>query len=887
MILGAGIVNYAFSHANGITGRTLKPGSTNGCTCHCANSSSATSVSISTSATVFEAGQTYNFTVTVTNTNENQAGVDIAVGNGTLSPTSNNLQNVGGELTHTAPVNLPASFTFQYTVPNSGTTDAIYVTGNAVNGDGMNDGGNCTDNWNNASTFNITIATRAVGITRNSIAFGSKRTGTPSVSDTLRIVSTGEATLTVNSSGMKNSAPFSASPTGTNRTISAGSQELNTITFNPNAKGSYVDTFVVNSNATAASDQRKTVVVTGTAVQAIFTGGTTMDFNIVKINTTKDLQYTIQNTGDDTLFLNQSTPLTVTGSAFTLQSPPGATTILPGASTNFTVRFSPTAKQAYSGSVTFSTLNSITAPTVNLTGNGGAPQISTAPSLDAGNVKVNTQSFATLNVTNTGNDTLHVSNVTISGPQSSKFSVSGSPIFQVLPSQTQPVNIGYSPNQERRDTAIITIASDDAVSPSRQVTVVGKGVVPIMAVTPTDTVNFGDVRIGGSSTNSSIKIANSGEIALAIQNVTVSPATFTKESAPNQLQAGASGNVSIKFTPLVEGTVTGSVIITSDDPKNPSDTVYLKARGTKSQIDYVSSVNFGNVRVNATRDTTVKIRNLGSASVAIKKYTLTDTKGVFTITDSSKHTIGAHDSISVGLRFTAKDELSYNGNLSLTTDEPSGGTISINLSGRGINSKLIVEPSDIDFGEVDTLKTKDSTFTIKNSGTAATTITNLTYAGSNAFSFTSQKTAPFSLLPDSLVTITVHFAPTIVEDESGTITITASEGTPIDVTLHGKGKEVQTGGVKDGISALLTVRVHPNPAAVSANLTLTSPQAMRLGLHVYDIAGKSVGVVQSIDVTPGSNEIMLPVERLSNGMYFLRVTNDGMLIGEATIMIVK
>jgi hypothetical protein len=273
--------------------------------------------------------------------------------------------------------------------------------------------------------------------------------------------------------------------------------------------------------------------------------------------------------------------------------------------------------------------------------------------------------------------------------------------------------------------------------------------------------------------------------------------------------------------------------------------------------------------------------------VGIKKYTLTDVKGVFTVTDSSKHTIGAHDSITVGLRFTAKDELSYTGNLTLTTDEPTGGTLSINLSGKGINSKLVVEPSDIDFGEVDTMKTKDSTFTIKNSGTATTSITSLTYSGSPSFTFTSDITTPFSLAPDSIAIIRVHFAPTLVADESGTITITASEGSPIDVTLHGKGKEVPTGGVKDGKAIALSIGVHPNPATGTAYLSISSERAMRIGLHIFDMIGRSTGTVSYTDLYSGANEISLPVEQLPAGTYFVRITNEETIIGEATIMVVK
>lgn len=877
-----GLSNYAISNSGGKVGQ-----STAGCTCHCNASSNSTTVVISTSATVFEAGQTYNFTITVSSSNSGatEAGVNIAAATGTLTAGSNGLQKVGAELTHNAPKNLSASWDFTYTVPNTGTSATITAAGNAVDGTGDDDG-NCTDNWNTTS-YTLTIAQRDVAITRATIPFGTRKVGSSAVSDTLRIVSTGAATLTVSSSAMKNSTPFSASPSGTNRTIAGGQEEVNTITFNPTTRGTFVDTFVVNNNSSVAANQRKTVVVTGTAIQAIFNGGTSLGFGNVDINTTKDLVYTIENTGDDTLFLNSTTPASITGAAYTIFSPPASTAIPPGTSTNMTVRFSPIAKQAYTGSLTFTTLGGIGSPTVALTGNGAAPQIQVPNFLDAGSSKVNVQTFATLNVTNSGNSPLQVTSVALSGQHASRFGISGSTSFTVAAGQSQSVAISYTPNAEKRDTAQITVSCNDAQNPTKVIALYGRGALPKMSVSP-DTVDFGDIRIGASLTKNSIVITNPGEVLLAVGTVTVSGTGFTLENKPNQIQAGSTGQVSVKYTPTTEGASTGMVVINSDAAATPSDTVYLKGKGTKSEIAAPTSINFGSIRVNQIKDSVLLIENLGSAPVTIRKYALTDPDNGFRINDSSKHSIAAKSSITVSVRFRPTQEKNYTGALIITTDETSNNTITINLSGKGIDSKLIVEPNALNFGEIDTMKSSTpQSFTIKNGGTAPTTINSIVKTGSTTFSMNVDKTTPFSLAPDSIATVTVTFAPTLVQSESGTITVTASEGSPIDVALTGTGKEVPITGVHKMPGFRFSMSISPNPAREYATLSLTSERAATINIVIIDMNGKTAMNLTDERVTEGKNSMNVITSGLAQGMYLVRIYENGALLDEENMAIIR
>jgi len=109
--------------------------------------------------------QTVMYTVNITGGPLVRAGTDIAVARGTLDTVGTALQNIGGELTHVAPL-LPSlgvvSVPFEYTAPSITGTDTIFTTGISVNFNNSTSG----DEWNYASNKIIRVVP-SVGITNN------------------------------------------------------------------------------------------------------------------------------------------------------------------------------------------------------------------------------------------------------------------------------------------------------------------------------------------------------------------------------------------------------------------------------------------------------------------------------------------------------------------------------------------------------------------------------------------------------------------------------------------------------------------------------------------------------------------------------------------------
>jgi hypothetical protein len=133
-----------------------------GCTCHNPDATEATEVNVHTEIDVnIEAGKTYEFVAAVSSPSQLAAGINIAAFAGTLDTivgeglTVDNFD--GTSLVHWQPkgmLNGKTAWRFRYTAPTDRTSDTIYATSNAVNGNGAVDNG---DIWNHAPKYVVQI----------------------------------------------------------------------------------------------------------------------------------------------------------------------------------------------------------------------------------------------------------------------------------------------------------------------------------------------------------------------------------------------------------------------------------------------------------------------------------------------------------------------------------------------------------------------------------------------------------------------------------------------------------------------------------------------------------------------------------------------------------
>ncbi|MDR6966762.1 hypothetical protein J2X31_000760 [Flavobacterium arsenatis] len=192
--------------------------------------------------------------------------------------------------------------------------------------------------------------------------------------------------------------------------------------------------------------------------------------------------YRIQNLGGSTLSISSVTIEGTNPSDFTVSTPP-PTTIAAGATVTFEVTFSPTThgvrnaivriannSNNVSPNFDFNIRGTGNNPEISVTGNGndvpnGNTAISAADNTLIGSANANAANATTVSktfvISNTGNVTLTVSSISLSGADASQFSVSPT-VASIASGNTANFTVVFAPTSYGAKNAVISIANNDA-----------------------------------------------------------------------------------------------------------------------------------------------------------------------------------------------------------------------------------------------------------------------------------------------------------------------------------------------------------------------------------------------------------------------------------------
>ncbi len=178
------------------------------------------------------------------------------------------------------------------------------------------------------------------------------------------------------------------------------------------------------------------------ATVAVFPKGVTFPSQVV--GTSGPIQYvTVYNIGTNTFTISTDN---INQSVFKIVAGTVPYTLAPGQTVTYSLQFTPTAAQAYTGLLTF-TFNGATLQNVNLTGNG--INTSAIPSLNLSSINFGNQALGanspsqTLTVTNNGTAAVSLTGVTISPP----FAQSGwTSVTKIQPGKSFSMTLTFVPN---------------------------------------------------------------------------------------------------------------------------------------------------------------------------------------------------------------------------------------------------------------------------------------------------------------------------------------------------------------------------------------------------------------------------------------------------------
>src|SRR3989454_7047168 len=177
-------------------------------------------------------------------------------------------------------------------------------------------------------------------------------------------------------------------------------------------------------------------------------------------------------------------------------------------------------------------------------------------SLSFGNVNVGGSSGLPVTLTNSGNSTVTISGVTVTGAGFSASGVSANTIL--TPSQSVTLNVLFAPGVTGSVTGSVSVTSNATNSPAA-ISLSGTGVQAQLSATPSSAA-FGSV-ITGNSASQTITLNNTGTASATISQATVTGTGFsiTGLSVPQTIAAGGRTTFNTGVTPTAAGSVTGAV----------------------------------------------------------------------------------------------------------------------------------------------------------------------------------------------------------------------------------------------------------------------------------------------------------------------------------------
>ncbi|MBE0646053.1 MAG: choice-of-anchor D domain-containing protein [Bacteroidetes bacterium] len=298
----------------------------------------------------------------------------------------------------------------------------------------------------------------------------------------------------------------------------------------------------------------------------------------VGYSTTKDI--TLTNNGGVAVTIASAT---ASDPQFSLT--PAGNTIDPRANVTATVKFQPTRKGISNAYIVVQS-NSIFGPdTVVVSGTGLAePEIEVDKrSLNFGSVAIGSQKSLVLHISNPGNDTLRISNISTNNPV---FTVAID-TREVAPGDAFDDTVRFSPAAAGPVSGELTLESDASTSPT-VLSLLGTGTTaPVVTLTIDPTyIYFGDVNIGFSK-DTTLTVTNTGNDSLRIASFTSGDPHFTLETPIESIETGGSRTFTLRFTPTAVGSINTFFILTSNAATSP-DTMVVQGMG--SEVAAVRSV---------------------------------------------------------------------------------------------------------------------------------------------------------------------------------------------------------------------------------------------------------------------------------------------------------
>ncbi|MGA2099544.1 MAG: choice-of-anchor D domain-containing protein [Candidatus Sulfotelmatobacter sp.] len=526
-----------------------------------------------------------------------------------------------------------------------------------------------------------TGASTSITFAPTSLSFGTEALNVKSAAKTLQLSNTTGARLTF--SKLTISPNYSQTNNCSGGVASGASCTIN-VSFTPTASGTIAGTITLTDSGSGAV---QTVPLTGTGASAtVVLSPASVTFANQSVGSSSAAStVTLTNTGTAALTIT-SVSITGTNPGDYSQTNNCGSSIAAGGSCSINAVFTPTASGTRSASISVSDSATGSPQTVAVTGTGVAPAATLTPvSLAFSSLTVGSSSSPqNVTLSNTGNSTLTLSSITITGLNPSDFSQTNNCGSSLAAATNCTISVTFTPLASGSRQANLSVA--DNVSGSPQIVALnGTGNSSGISFS-TSSVTFPAQGVGTSSPVSGITLFNIGNSTLSITSIAVTgtnPGDFSQtNNCGSSVASGSNCTINVTFTPTVVGTRAATISV-SDNATGSPQSVALSGTGTSggpSASLSATSLTFAAQNLLTTSSSQkVTLTNTGAVTLNLLSIVAS---GDYAETNTCGSSLAAGVNCTVQVTFTPSAAGTRTGYVTFTDNDPSTQQ-TVNLTGTG------------------------------------------------------------------------------------------------------------------------------------------------------------------------------------------------------------
>jgi hypothetical protein len=362
------------------------------------------------------------------------------------------------------------------------------------------------------------------------------------------------------------------------------------ILFKPDTTFTYSEQIFIHSND--PDEAQFNINLNGTGLAPVLsTSVDSLKFASVLVHHDSMAAVVLNNTGNDTLHIYSHEISGADSLCFQIINGQAEILLPPAARDTVWLQFQPQRTGLHTALFSIVSNDPFNNPHhVVLQGLGVIPKLlASTDGLNFGQVQVNTDSVLRLTISNTGSAPLQIKNIEII-PDSTAFAITaGAQDFILPPSETaDTIQVSFSPLTTGNVSAMLQMLSNDPDHDTLQIPLTGRGVNFELAVTPDDSLNFGQVAVGEENVlNVLLENLGSGDLQLKLHLSGVDSAQFKLDSSDTSFiipENLPQHQVQVRFMPVNRGTKKGVLEIFSNDTDHPSTLLKLSGKGLAAEL---------------------------------------------------------------------------------------------------------------------------------------------------------------------------------------------------------------------------------------------------------------------------------------------------------------